>query len=90
MGHRDARRDIIGGNLPGRRFLVSSSEYIIGIFLLIFFPVCWLLVAGHQLDWFGADPLRYTMLRAALIMAYTGTAMSAGVIAVAVLAACKK
>ncbi len=65
---------------------VNNGNGVVG-FMLVFFPLCWLLVIGDQLGWGVFNPPRYMLLQSALIIGYTGTVMSAGVIAVAIVAA---
>jgi hypothetical protein len=64
----------------------NGSNGVVG-FMLVFFPLCWLVVIGDQLGWGMLNPPRYMLLQAAIVVGYTGTVMSAGVIAVAILAA---
>ncbi len=59
-------------------------------FLLVFFLACWIFVIGHQAGWDPLDPARYPVMRSTLIIAYTGAIISAGVLAVAVVAVFKK
>ena len=65
----------------------DNAGYGVVWFMVIFFPLCWMTVIGDQAGWDLLNPPRHMLLQTALIIGYTGTVMSAGVIAVAIAAA---
>ena len=65
----------------------ANNGYSVVWFMVVFFPLCWTMVIGDQAGWGLLNPPRHMLLESALIIGYTGTIMSAGVIAVAIAAA---
>ena len=73
--------------MESKRKRPANDGYGVVWFIVIFFPLCWLVVIGDQLGWSVLNPPRHMLLQSALVIGYTGTTISAGVIAVAIVAA---